>query len=260
MTTIETRPIGPAASTPLQRVRQSLESQRVVEPRRHGRLRPRSARRRLGRAARPDRRPAALPGRRAPGVRRRARRHGVHAGHAARVRRRPHRRHRQHHPQADGRRASARCRSASGSPSATPAIVFGLCLLLALGVRALAGQVENDRSTLHHTTGADRHRRLRRLPLPDRDPQPGRAGRHRARCSGRCGSGALRRGRARGAAEQPRLHEPDPRRRHQGGHQAVADVPDRPAVRARASTPRPRSRCSSWPAAPRRSPCPGTRS
>ena len=32
-------------------------------------------------------------------------------------------------------------------------IVFGLCLLLSLGVRALVGQVENDASTLQHTTG-----------------------------------------------------------------------------------------------------------
>jgi high-affinity nickel-transport protein len=32
-------------------------------------------------------------------------------------------------------------------------IVFGLCLLLSFGVRALAGQVEDDRSPLHHATG-----------------------------------------------------------------------------------------------------------
>ena len=32
-------------------------------------------------------------------------------------------------------------------------IVFGLCLLLALGVRALAGQVEDDNSTLQRVTG-----------------------------------------------------------------------------------------------------------
>src|ERR1700712_2050687 len=32
-------------------------------------------------------------------------------------------------------------------------IVFGLCLLLSLGVKALAGQVENDGSTLQRTTG-----------------------------------------------------------------------------------------------------------
>jgi high-affinity nickel-transport protein len=32
-------------------------------------------------------------------------------------------------------------------------IVFGLCALLAVGVRALAGQVENDGSTLQHVTG-----------------------------------------------------------------------------------------------------------
>jgi nickel/cobalt transporter (NiCoT) family protein len=32
-------------------------------------------------------------------------------------------------------------------------IVFALCLLLSLGVRALAGEVENDSSTLHQTTG-----------------------------------------------------------------------------------------------------------
>ncbi|AIJ20401.1 high-affinity nickel-transport protein [Amycolatopsis methanolica 239] len=32
-------------------------------------------------------------------------------------------------------------------------IVFGLCLLLSLGVRALAGEVEDDSSTLHDVTG-----------------------------------------------------------------------------------------------------------
>ncbi len=32
-------------------------------------------------------------------------------------------------------------------------IVFGLCVLLALGVRALAGQVTNDKSTLQQVTG-----------------------------------------------------------------------------------------------------------
>jgi high-affinity nickel-transport protein len=32
-------------------------------------------------------------------------------------------------------------------------IVFGLCVLLSLGVKALAGQVENDASTLQNTTG-----------------------------------------------------------------------------------------------------------
>jgi high-affinity nickel-transport protein len=32
-------------------------------------------------------------------------------------------------------------------------VVFGLCLLLSLGVRALAGQVESDSSTLQRTTG-----------------------------------------------------------------------------------------------------------
>jgi len=32
-------------------------------------------------------------------------------------------------------------------------IVFGLCVLVALGVKALAGQVENDASTLQQTTG-----------------------------------------------------------------------------------------------------------
>src|SRR5207342_2558408 len=32
-------------------------------------------------------------------------------------------------------------------------VVFGLCILLSLGVRALAGEVEDDGSTLHTTTG-----------------------------------------------------------------------------------------------------------
>ena len=43
--------------------------------------------------------------------------------------------------------------SASASPSATPTIVFALCLLLAFGVRAPAGQVEDDASGLHTVTG-----------------------------------------------------------------------------------------------------------
>src|SRR5689334_25329147 len=32
-------------------------------------------------------------------------------------------------------------------------IVFGLCLLLSFGVRAIVGQVTDDASTLHHWTG-----------------------------------------------------------------------------------------------------------
>ena len=47
-------------------------------------------------------------------------------------------------------------------------IVFGLALLLALGVRALAGPVENDNSALHTVDRPDRHAGLRRVPLPDR--------------------------------------------------------------------------------------------
>ena len=54
--------------------------------------------------------------------------------------------------------------------------------------------------------------------------------------------------RARAAARRARVHEPLLRPRDAGGHEAVADVPARAAVRARASTRRPRSRCSPPPA------------
>ena len=134
--------------------------------------------------------PAALPPRRRPprlhGRRRRPR---LHLRPAARLRRRPHRRGRQHHPQADGRqrrarrrvggrRAASRCRSASGSPSATRRSCSALAFLLSLGVKALAGQVEDDSSAPALGHRRDRRLGVRRVPVDPRHPQPGRAARH----------------------------------------------------------------------------------
>ncbi len=90
-------------------------------------------------------------------------------------------------------------------------IVFALCLLLAAGVRALAGQVETGTSTLHTVTGAHRHRRspavfLYLIGLLNLAVLVGIL-----RVFREMRGGALRRGRARGAAEQPRPDEPHPR-------------------------------------------------
>ena len=79
-------------------------------------------------------------------------------------------------------------------------------------------------------TGLDRHRRLRRLPLRDRGPQPGRPRRHRARSSARMRQRRVQRGRARGAARSRGLMN-----RFSGARraliQAVADVPAGRALR-----------------------------
>ena len=73
---------------------------------------------------------------------------------------------------------------------------------------------------------ADRPDRLGHLPDDHRDPQPARPGQHRGRSSGGC-AGPLRRGRAGGAARQPRVHEPLLQAGDERGHEAVADVPGR---------------------------------
>ncbi len=178
------------------------------------------------------RRAGELPGReQLAGLRDRAGPHGVHPGDAARVRRRPHRGHRQHHPQADGggqearhRRLLVLARPLEHRVRAVPA---------ARPRRALARRAAGER----RLDAAERRRRVRHaglgdVPLHPRDPEPRDPGRHRQGLP-RHAARRVRRGRARGAAEQPRLHEPVPRRPDQVGHEAVADLPHRAAVRAR---------------------------
>ena len=107
------------------------------------------------------------------GLRRRSRRHGVHARHAARLRRRPHRGHRQHDAQADGRRQA---------PGLGGLLVLPRPLLRRLravpaarlrrqGARRSGGErpvraAADDRP--------DRDGRLRRLPRTHRRHQPRR--------------------------------------------------------------------------------------
>ena len=195
----------------------------------------------------------------APGLRHRPRHHRVHPRHAARLRRRPHRGHRQHHPQADGRRASGRSRSASGSPSGTPVVVFGLCFLLALGVKALAGQVEDDGSALQQTTGLIGTASPASSSSSSASSTSSSSSRSSA-CSGAMRSGDFDEVELDDAPQEPRLHEPLPRRRHQGGHASRGTCTRSACSSGSASTRPPRSRCSCWRAARRRSSCPGTRS
>ena len=56
-------------------------------------------------------------------------------------------------------------------------VVFVLCFLLGIGVRTLAGQVADDSSRAAAAHRPDRYGGLRRLPVPDRGPQPRRPGR-----------------------------------------------------------------------------------
>ena len=75
------------------------------------------------------------------------------------------------------RRASARCRWASGSPSGTRPSCSCWSLLLAFGVRALAGQVSDEGSCCSdHRRG--RGRRVRHILDDHRHSQPGGADRH----------------------------------------------------------------------------------
>ena len=100
--------------------------------------------------------------------------------------------------------------------------------------RARAGRPGRDgRLDAAQHDRPDRHQRLRRLPLPHRHPQPGRPGRHRARCSGQMRHGAYDE-----AALEDQLNNRGFMNRILGGatqgrHQAVADVPGRAAVRSR---------------------------
>ena len=96
--------------------------------------------------------------------------------------------------------------------------------------------------------GARRPARLRVVPAPHRPAQPADPARRPAHLPA-MRRGALRRGRARGAARPARVHErASTAARRAPIAQAVADVPARAVCSAWASTPRPRSRCSSSPA------------
>ena len=82
-------------------------------------------------------------------------------------------------------------------------VVFALSFLFAIGLRALSGPVRNSGSGLHHGHRPDRHRCLRRLPVPDRRAQPRDPARDPARVP-RMRTRRARRSGARAAAEQPR--------------------------------------------------------
>jgi hypothetical protein len=77
-----------------------------------------------------------------------------------------------------------RCRSASGSPSDIPSSCSGLCLLLRWA--CVRWPARWRRLVRCSRSPADRHRRLRRLPLLIGMHQPRAAGRHRRRCSAGC--------------------------------------------------------------------------
>ena len=156
----------------------------------HVRVHRRAARRRLRRAVRPGHSAPLPPRRRPPGLQRRRRRAGLHLRAAARLRRRPHRGRRQHHPQAAGRQR--RAEAAPAAPRSQAAVGRILVLPRPLddrvragvrcsssGVKALAGQVEDDDSGLHSVTGIIGASVSGRVPLDPRHPQPRRAARHR---------------------------------------------------------------------------------
>ena len=138
-------------------------------------------------------------------------------------------------------------------------IVFALGVLVVVGVRGLSGAVEDDGSALHQATGligplvsgtfllvigllnlvilvsiVRIFRRMRRGDFDEAELE--------AELDHR---GLMTRFYARATARRA---------------QAVAHVPARLPVRARASTPRPRSRCSCWPGPARPAGCRSTRS
>ena len=138
-------------------------------------------------------------------------------------------------------------------------VVLVLALLLAAGVRALGGAVQDEGSALQETTGLVGTLvsgsflyaiGILNLAAADRD---------RARAAARPPRRADR-GAARGRARAARAAEPDLRPAHAAGAQAVAHVPARACCSGSASTPRPRSRCSCSPPARRSPGCRSTRS
>ena len=140
-------------------------------------------------------------------------------------------------PRPRGRRRrpqdASRCRSGFWFSLGHSTIVFA-ARVPALGRREGAGRPGRGRQ-LDAALGHRRDRRLglRHLPVDPGHPQPRRP------CSGilkvfrEMRTGHVRRGRAGGAAEQARLHEPLPRRPDQVDPQALAHLPDRRPVRPR---------------------------
>ena len=216
----------------------------------------RSARRRLLPANRSRRTPSLPP--RDRRVRRRHGRNRLHAGNAPRVRRRSHRGDRQHDAQADVRRQAAAERRVLLRAWARNDRLRAR--LPVLGRHPRAGwSGRRRRLAAAQRRRLDRNRRLGHVPVRHRraerrDPVGHRQGLPRDAIR------SLRRDPARAAARVARAHEPLLRPVHAHDQPAVAHVPDRPAVRARASTPQPRSRCCSWPPAPPGPACRSTRS
>ena len=125
----------------------------------------------------------------------------------------------------------ARCRSASGSPSATRR---SSSRWPSASPPASGAGRRGDRRRL---APARRHRDRRRLglralPLGARDPQPGRPRRPRPGLPADAAR-RVRRAGARGPARPARLHEPVPGRPDPDRHAAVAHLPGRCPLRAR---------------------------
>ena len=80
---------------------------------------------------------------------------------------------------------------------------------------------------------ADRPGGLGLVPARHRDPQPASSWSASCGSSGACATASYDEAAARGAAQHARLHEPLLRPRHARGHEALADVPARAAVRPR---------------------------
>ena len=139
-------------------------------------------------------------------------------------------------------------------------IVFALGVLVVFGVRGLSGALESDGSALHQATGLIGPGDLRRLPAPDRAAEPGDPAQRRADLPRPAARASSTRRSSSAQLGVARAHEPRVRARDAGDPQAVAHVSARAACSGSASTPRPRSACSSWPAARRRAACRSTRS
>ena len=139
-------------------------------------------------------------------------------------------------------------------------VVFGLALLLALGVRALAGPVEDDASALHQTPGLIGTSVSGHLPVPDR---------RSSTWSSSSASSGVPRDAPRRATTRPSSRRSSTTagfmnrllgRVTRAVTQAVAHVPGRPAVRPRLRH-RHRGRAAGAGRRARpRSGCPGTRS
>ena len=95
-------------------------------------------------------------------------------------------------------------------------VVFGLALLFAIGVRALAGPVENDGSTLHDVTGLIGTTVSGHVPLRDRCAQRGRSWSGSSGCSARCARGRYDEAELEAQLELARADEPLPRPRSRG--------------------------------------------